>query len=297
VSKFNALPLLLTVPYKIAMHEPFALQVDITEKCNLRCHHCYFFKQPHRGELTDDEWKNRLRGYRQNGYVAIAYCGGEPLLRAELLNEVRQFFPIHWIATNGTCPIPSHFNMVYVSLDGYCKYHDLQRGKEGLYSQVRAQIESSANQHIVIGCCITNMTKDSLSDLVKDVAHLNVLGIIFNFYTPSIGEGSDLCLSLPERNRTINQLMILKQEYGDFIRCTSGLLERMRVAPVPERCRITKIITALDARGERKNACAIMGDCGRCGALPYYLLESARLRSIRDVKTEIRMLNFLRMIL
>ena len=58
--------------------------IDVTNRCNLRCTHCYFFKQPHQDELSTGEWLNKFEKLKQEGFpfLICGWIGGEPLLRA-----------------------------------------------------------------------------------------------------------------------------------------------------------------------------------------------------------------------
>jgi MoaA/NifB/PqqE/SkfB family radical SAM enzyme len=62
---------------------PYAT-VELTERCNIRCKHCYFFKDE-RGrlkDLPDQEFLTRLAELqRRYGIKAMSWAGGEPLLR------------------------------------------------------------------------------------------------------------------------------------------------------------------------------------------------------------------------
>jgi MoaA/NifB/PqqE/SkfB family radical SAM enzyme len=182
--------------------------------------------------------------------------------------------------------------MAYVSLDGCRRAHDEQRRKPGLYSQVIANIQTSSSDRIVVGCCVTTITRTSIGELVADVSRLDVLGIIFNLYTPT--KISDrLMLSSSERQDTIDELLRLKREYGDFVRCTPPILERMRKRPPVGTCKLNQVITPLDAQGKRKQGCTMQGICSECGAFPLYLSESFK---ITEWRAMLRTVNFLRMV-
>ena len=68
---------------------PYAT-VELTERCNLRCKHCYFFKDK-RGrleDLPDQEIITRLAELQQRyGIKAMSWAGGE-------MPHGRIFFPI-----------------------------------------------------------------------------------------------------------------------------------------------------------------------------------------------------------
>lgn len=56
--------------------------VDVTNRCNLRCDHCYFFEQDHSSEWSLEQWKKQFEGMKVDGLRSFqcAWVGGEPLL-------------------------------------------------------------------------------------------------------------------------------------------------------------------------------------------------------------------------
>jgi MoaA/NifB/PqqE/SkfB family radical SAM enzyme len=114
----------------------------LTYNCNLRCKMCPFWKRPSKDSSTERE-KAILRRIYDSGACGIAFEGGEPLLRKDLV-EILAFsrlLPLHTsLVTNGTLlesridEIASYINgVVYVSLDGLEKTHDTIRGVSGCF--------------------------------------------------------------------------------------------------------------------------------------------------------------------
>ena len=64
------------------------LDIELTERCNNNCIHCYI-NLPQRDpdaihrELTTNEWKDILRQAADIGVLAVRFTGGEPLLRKD----------------------------------------------------------------------------------------------------------------------------------------------------------------------------------------------------------------------
>lgn len=62
------------------------LDIELTERCNNACIHCYINKPPNdqkarTNELTTDQWKNLLQQAADLGALSVRFTGGEPLLR------------------------------------------------------------------------------------------------------------------------------------------------------------------------------------------------------------------------
>ena len=69
---------------------PHQITFDITNKCNLRCLHCYnnsgeneYINQ----ELNDAEVLSFIDEFKDIKLLNFCFCGGEPLLRSDLITE------------------------------------------------------------------------------------------------------------------------------------------------------------------------------------------------------------------
>jgi radical SAM protein with 4Fe4S-binding SPASM domain len=65
-----------------------SLDIELTERCNQNCIHCYINRPPddpeaRSRELTADEWKAILKQAASLGALTVRFTGGEPLLRAD----------------------------------------------------------------------------------------------------------------------------------------------------------------------------------------------------------------------
>lgn len=111
------------------------VDIDITNQCDYRCLHCYFFVHDYdkEQELSDDEWTARLdRLCEEEGvdtFPSGSWTGGEPLLREELIRKGMKYFKHNVVVTNGRRRLPDwpdvHF---YISVDGPKEMHNLMRG-------------------------------------------------------------------------------------------------------------------------------------------------------------------------
>ncbi len=62
------------------------LDIELTERCNNACQHCYINlplddERAKGSELTTDEWKNILKQAAELGAMSVRFTGGEPLIR------------------------------------------------------------------------------------------------------------------------------------------------------------------------------------------------------------------------
>ena len=149
----------------------------LTYNCNLRCKMCPFWKRSSRDSSIERE-KVILRRIYDSGACSIAFEGGEPLLRKDLV-EILAFsrsLPLHTsLITNGTLlesridEIASYINgSLYVSLDGLEKTHDTIRGVSGCFRKaVRGITASRAKAPVTINTTIMAENIHEIEDLVK----------------------------------------------------------------------------------------------------------------------------------
>lgn len=67
---------------------PFAAMVEVADRCNEACVHCYQI-QGQRGELETAEWKRIFDQLAEMGVMLLTISGGEPTLRKDFLELVR----------------------------------------------------------------------------------------------------------------------------------------------------------------------------------------------------------------
>ena len=82
------------------------VDICVDLKCNLTCQHCFAenFKTDKKLPLSDDEWKRIFDQCHDLGNLALAFTGGEPLLRKdleELVQKTRVRETLIVVCTNG----------------------------------------------------------------------------------------------------------------------------------------------------------------------------------------------------
>jgi radical SAM family uncharacterized protein len=156
----------------------------LTYNCNLRCKMCPFWKRTSKDSSTEKE-KAILRRVYDSGACGIAFEGGEPLLRNDLV-EILAFsrsLPLHTsLITNGTLlesridEISTYINgVIYVSLDGLEKTHDTIRGVSGCFRKaVRGITASRAKASVTINTTIMAENIHEIEDLVKLAKEMDI---------------------------------------------------------------------------------------------------------------------------
>ena len=119
---------------------------NCTQRCNLRCVHCYARAQDkvYHGELTTEESKVFIQDLSDFGVPVILFSGGEPTLRKdiiELATWAKQLGVRPVLSTNGTLITEQlaeaiaqvGFGEVGISIDGIGAANDRFRGQEGAF--------------------------------------------------------------------------------------------------------------------------------------------------------------------
>jgi radical SAM family uncharacterized protein len=155
----------------------------LTYNCNLRCKMCPFWKRPTQDSSLEQE-KQILRQIYNSGACGIAFEGGEPLLRKDLVQILAfsRSLPLHTsLITNGTLlesridEISPYINgVVYVSLDGLEKTHNAIRGVDGCFKKALRGITAAAQKiPVTINTTIMSENLYEIEGMVKLARELN----------------------------------------------------------------------------------------------------------------------------
>lgn len=286
----NAAPVLLPKTLRFARAVPAILgsgptttSLDVTNRCNLSCTHCYYYAKPYEQDnLTDDEWVAFVRDHllREHPSIKMAtYVGGEPMLRSGLIERLRRHFLFNWVVTNGTRPVPRWPWATFAfSVDGDREDHDRIRG-EGMFARTLENIAGSDNLNFV-HTTITTLNLDGLGRMVEALSALPVRGVRFSAYTPMEGAADPM---LPQRGAVYGAIRRLKSEYGGFVLHPDDEIEHFRTGVAwGENCSLRYRMPSYSSKGELKEKC-VMGpgtDCARCGCtVPSYLYSLEKDRS------------------
>lgn len=271
----------------------FAASFDITNRCNLKCQHCYFQKQDQPTELSAADWLTLFRRLRRAGVYHASFVGGEPLLRSAVVRAGTEIFPFNWLVTNGTLPLPRlPRTTIFVSIDGPAKVHDQIRG-QGVYQQARQNIQDYASP-VYLGTVINRLNKNYLEEIVTEWQTTNVAGINFDFHSPTTLR-DPLSLAPAERDQTIRELQRLKAKYQNFILLSETVLKLLRSqnsSQVTKDCPLPKHVQSFDAAGQVKKPCILAGvSCQNCGCIiPFLGYAVTQIHDLPSIRLGWRML-------
>src|SRR5919198_807241 len=146
--------------------------VDVTNQCNLRCHHCYFFEHEQPENLAVERWRAFFEKLKSEGFpfFSCSWVGGEPLMRQEIIEMGSKYFRRNMVVTNGTIRIPDwpHVNFK-VSVDGIEARHDRLRGAK-TYQRIKRMIRDAASRGLRVGIAtvLTRENADELEQFVEE---------------------------------------------------------------------------------------------------------------------------------
>lgn len=156
---------------------------NATRRCHLHCRHCYSESQDREypNELTTTEAERVIADLAHYQVPVLLFSGGEPLLRPDLFELVRQATGQGIravLSTNGTLITSAvaqelraaGVSYVGVSLDGLEATHDRFRGQRGAFREALQGIHSCQEAGLRVGVRFT-ITRGNYRDLA-DIFHL-----------------------------------------------------------------------------------------------------------------------------
>ena len=256
----------------ILTSHPTTVAVDITHRCNLKCVHCYWWKQDHPPELDDGQMITFLKGLRARGLRAVILYGGEPTLRPEMCRAASKIFDSTLAFTNGVNGFPELENGQWIlSLDGPKDLNDMLRG-EGVYDTAVENLKRTS-QPPIVHMTVSKLNQERLDDFVREMMKLPIKGIGFSFYTPDKKiDDSGLFIPLSKRNQLVKQLLDLRKRYGEKIGFTPAMARQLLTNGHFEKwnsysaCPVSQRVCCFKSDGQSK-ACTYgdNADCSRCG--------------------------------
>lgn len=259
----------------------------LTEQCNLGCEHCAVANSgiP---DMTWDEVCRGLESLRSKGIRLLAITGGEPMLwrdgkhrLEDVLAHARHLgFLVSSLYTNGTLPLLSSADTVFVSIDGLKQTSEHLRGND--YDRVLSNIRNSPHPNLIVNCTLNRRNADELEEFTAFVTKIpQVKALSFYFHTPYYGM-DNLFLPLEEKRPLIDRILALKRRYPI---CNS--VAALRDVRNDSWQRPTDVCVVY-ARNREFRCCRSVGNpeaCDNCGYMGYpEILSLLKLRpsSIRE---------------
>ena len=205
--------------------QPLLASFKITYRCTLKCRSCPFWKMEPISISYDDAIKIMDTLYSK-GVRLLIFEGGEPFLwrdgkyrLEDLVSYARQKFFRVGITTNGTLPIESSADVIWISIDGLKDTHEQNRGE--CFDRVVGNIKASSHLQLLANITITRLNHLEIPDLVKYLAPI-VKGVTIQFYYP-FPNSDDLWLPESARIAVLDNLIDLKKQGYPILDSISAL--------------------------------------------------------------------------
>ncbi len=193
---------------------PLLASFKITYRCTLRCRSCPFWKM----EPLSISYEHAIKVMDELYHLGVrllVFEGGEPLLWKDgnyHLNHLvsyaqTKFFRVG-VTTNGTLPIETSADVVWVSIDGLKYAHESNRGP--CFEKILTNLRASSHSNLLAHITISRLNFHEIPALVKFLS-ARVRGITIQFYYP-FPNSDDLWLPAPQREQVVDQLIALKRQ-------------------------------------------------------------------------------------
>lgn len=211
---------------------PLICGLVLHNKCNLRCLHCNIFERPE-ATVCFSEAVTIMEKFYAEGGRCLYLEGGEPFLWKEnsftfddIVIEAKKIgFLTVIIYTNGTYPLVTKADTIFVSVDGLQPTHDSLRGKS--FHRIMENIRKSAHPSIYVNYTINSVNKDDIEDFCKFTGTMpQIKGTFFYFHTPYYGYDR-LFLNREMKNEVLSRLIKYKSHYK-ILNSTAGLKSALR---------------------------------------------------------------------
>lgn len=186
---------------------PMHATIEVTDKCNLRCKHCYLEASPEKNKMLSlEKFRKILCELEKNMVVNVEFTGGELFVNPdiyEILELAYQKFTIIGILTNGTMLKDNILELliknkdrtvVNVSIDSTdSKTHDRFRGVPGSFSKTCRNIKRMTENGITVRMA-SSIFKENMWEIDKLAQLALELGVkMFSFnFVEEFGRGSNL---------------------------------------------------------------------------------------------------------
>ncbi|MGI5888997.1 MAG: radical SAM protein [Oscillospiraceae bacterium] len=195
---------------------PWAILMDPTSACNLKCIGCWAAEYGHNLNLTYDELDSLINQGTEMGTYFYIYTGGEPLVRKKDIIKLCEAHPdcVFMAFTNGTL-IDNQFaddmlrvkNFIpAISLEGDEAATDSRRGK-GTYQKAMNAIKLMRDRRLIYGvsCCYTSANWDSITsdEYFDTLINLGVMFVWFFHYMPVGNDAAPELLPTPDQRTEV----------------------------------------------------------------------------------------------
>lgn len=215
--------------FVLGKRKPIVAGIGLTDVCNLQCRHCVVANSG-RGHYSYEKILEWISLFYKKGARILYFQGGEPFGWSDGVKKTNDlvraakaagFYKVA-IASNGTYPVETEADVVWISLDGTAQQHDGIRG-EGVYERIMKNIGSSSHPNICVNTTINTINYKDIEKVIKIIGeNPRIRGISVNFHTPYPGV-EDLLLSAEMKMEVVERVINMKKKGYPVLNSVSGL--------------------------------------------------------------------------
>ncbi len=216
--------------YRKNVHHKPVVVWNTTQKCNLKCVHCYARsdRKNYSEELTTEQGKKLITNLAEFGVPVLLFSGGEPLMRKdlfELAEHAKDLGLRTVLSTNGTLINKdtaqklkqTGFSYIGISLDGLEETNDKFREQKGAFQNTIQGMRNCISIGVRTGLRFT-LTKNNLDDAYKmfDLIEKERIPRVCFYHLVYSGRAADLMLEDISHIETRNFIDALVNKVEDF---------------------------------------------------------------------------------
>ena len=274
-------------------HVPLDVSLELTNRCNLRCAHCYIpdFDAP--DGLSTPRILSLLDELAEMGTLFLALTGGEPLLRkdwARIARRARRLGFQVMLLTNGALIGEAEADtLAELAVEVEISFHstdpevfDRVTGRKGSYDEVLGAVQRLADRQVPVELTvpITRLNQDAARTVPELARRLGVDAKVYtSLFARKDGHHGPLQLRLPGDDA------VLVRELGSGS-CIAPADEAGRIDPDEPLCAAGVRFASISASGEVRACTVLPGAAGNLNEQSFReIWESSpwleRLRNIR----------------
>ena len=209
------------------------MHLYLTNSCNLRCPHCYMFSgRANANELTTAEILKLLSDFRESGGRNVTFSGGEPTIRSDFDELLKNAFNMGLkvrVLTNGILwttdrieALSPMLDSVQISIDGYSERTNSGIRGDGHFIKALKTVDGLTNAGVNVSVAITppyELLKHNLEEYAAFAFNLSESykdrGILIKF-SEGLLNGRDECPTKYENEDYFKLISKLRQRlHGD----------------------------------------------------------------------------------
>lgn len=198
------------------------ITIELTNRCNLRCEHCFDGRHRADGDLDMMIMEKILHGAKEHGFHHLSFTGGEPTLHPEFTRILEMssqagytfgFVSNGWNFTNlyeSFLPHRKRLSAITFSLDGAQEAtHDRLRGK-GSYRRVMQAVSICMMKEIpfTLNMVITSQNRGEMEEMKGLAVKLGSHGLRFGHLLSNASALAQALYLSPQERREVESAML-----------------------------------------------------------------------------------------